>query len=102
MLQLHYTGIESDIPLLYALQRPVFENCSCIADSLASQSLQRGSPYGFNDTDALSSLLLSNGTAVDGRCDQECNKLGPFLVLIGVIIFLILILYVPYIITTVR
>jgi hypothetical protein len=65
--------------------------------------LERGSPYyGVNDTAALSSLLLTNGTAVDGRCDQGCNKLGPFVVVTAVMIFLILTLYVPYIITTVR
>ena len=82
----------------------MFENCSCIADNLASQLLERGSPhgYGINDTDTLSSLLLTNGTAVDGRCDQGCNKLGPFLFITAVIIFFILTLYVPYIITTVR
>ena len=81
----------------------MFENCSCIADNLASQLLERGSPYyGVNDTDALSSLLLTNGTAVDGRCDQGCNKLGLFLVLIAIALFLIFILQVPYVIITVR
>ena len=58
---------------------------------------------GFNDTDALSSLsLLPNSTATDGRCDQGCNKLGVFLALTAVVLFLIFTLYVPYIVITIR
>ena len=56
----------------------------------------------INDTDIVSSILLTNATATDGRCDQGCNMLGLFLALIAVAIFFIFMLQVPYVIITVR
>ena len=83
-------------------QRPVFENCSCIADNLASQLIQQETYNGINDTGTPTSILLSNSTATDGRCDLGCNKLGLFLAFIAVALFLMFILQVPYVIITVR
>ena len=56
----------------------------------------------INDSDILSSVLLTNGTATDGRCDQGCKMLGVFLAVIAVALFLIFMLQVPYVIITVR
>ena len=41
-------------------------------------------------------------TAKDGICDQGCNKLWIFLVILGLYLFLIFILNVPNVIITVR
>jgi len=79
----------------------VFQNCSCIAGNLATQTLNT---TGFESSDIyqLTTDLLSNATAVEGRCDQGCNLLGVFLAVIAVALFLIFMLQVPTVIITVR
>ena len=43
-----------------------------------------------------------NATAVDGTCPHFCNKMGIFLGIIFITLFLIFILQVPNIVITVR
>lgn len=45
---------------------------------------------------------LVNGTAVDGRCYQGCNKLGIYLGVVFFALLFIFILQVPNVIITVR
>ena len=72
---------------------PVFGNCTCVADNLANMQ---------NDPSLFSSFLIDNATATDGRCPQNCNKLGLWLLIIGVVIFLIFLLRVPTLLITIR
>ncbi len=55
-----------------------------------------------SDLAQLTSDLLPNGTVTEGRCDQGCQLIGPFLLVIGIALFLIFMLQVPYVIITVR
>ena len=79
----------------------VFENCSCVAESLALQLVNASNPLN-SDLSQLTFDLSSNSTATEGMCDQGCNLLGLFLVFIALALFLIFMLQVPYIIITVR
>jgi len=75
-------------------QMPVFENCSCVASNLFFQS---------NTTfPRTSDLFLSNSTAQNGKCPMECHTLPLFLVLIGIVLFLIFMLKIPTVIITLR
>ena len=76
---------------IVVLQDTSFENCGCIADRMQQ-----------NDTISDLNLYDVNGGAVDGRCDQGCNKLGLFLGIMFVALLLIFILQVPNVIITVR
>ena len=53
----------------------MFENCSCVADS---------------------------GTAESGICATECHTLPLFLVLVGIVLFLVFMLKIPTVIITLR
>ena len=45
---------------------------------------------------------ITNGSAVDGKCDQGCNKMGLFLGVLFVGLLLVFVLQVPNIVITVR
>ena len=49
-----------------------------------------------------SRVILGNMTAKDDICDQGCNKLRIFLVILGLYLFLLFILNVTNVIITVR
>lgn len=80
----------------------MFENCTCVSSNLASQLFNTTPQYMNTDLTQLTFDLSINGTAKEGRCDQGCNLIGPFLVVIGIALFLIFMLQVPYVIITVR
>lgn len=68
------------------MQEISFQNCSCIAGQLELRDV----------------TSLDNSSAVEGQCDQGCNKLGLYLGVIFFALLLIFILQVPNIIITVR
>ena len=74
------------------MQRPNFENCSCVVANLASS---------LNLSTSDQAILL-NGTATDGVCDNGCENLGLFLGLLLVMVFLLFILEVPNFVVTMR
>ena len=75
----------------------MFENCSCVAEHLYQLS---------NDNFAASSVFpwsyLANSTAASGMCSTDCRNLGPFLVCVGILIFLVFVLKIPSILVTMR
>ena len=76
------------------MQRPTFSNCSCIAENLLSMS--------ESDQFSVPSQLYPNSTAVEGKCPQDCNTLGLWLLLIAVVVFLIFVLRIPTLLITIR
>ncbi len=81
--------MENDMTFgIVMLQVTSFDNCTCIADRIMN--------------DHLHNFTVSSGTAVDMKCEQQCNKLGVFLAVIFLAILLIFILEVPNVIITVR
>lgn len=74
---------------------PVFSNCACISESLSSMNT---STHIFSTP----SQLLGNSTATAGRCPQKCNTLGIWLLLIGIVVFLIFVLRIPTLLITIR
>lgn len=75
------------------MQEPHFDNCTCVGDRMEQSSNYTLSAFITN---------TSNATAVDGQCDQGCNKLGIFLGIMFIALLLIFILQVPNIVITVR
>jgi len=67
----------------------ILESCSCVADSLKMDNLT------YQDG------AIQN-TATDGKCPQNCNTLGIWLVLIALVIFLIFAMRVPTLLITMR
>ena len=65
---------------------PVFENCRCVPDYQSNASV----------------LSLGNGTAENGICATECHTLPLFLVLVGIVLFLVFMLKIPTVIITLR
>lgn len=57
---------------------------------------------GGSEDFSMASHLLRNSTAVEGKCPQGCKTLGLWLVLVGIVIFLIFMLRIPTILITVR
>ena len=51
---------------------------------------------------SLDELLLSNSTAANAQCPEECDKLPVFLVSVGLVLYLVLILKIPSVIITLR
>ena len=81
-------------------QDPIFENCSCIADSLWQGSSHGVIAPSIASLDEL--LLLSNSTAANAQCPEECDKLPVFLVSVGLVLYLVFILKIPSVIITLR
>ena len=80
-----------DVIPFVAMQRPIFENCSCVAANLAlSLNL------------STSEEILMNDTATEGVCDNGCRNFGLFLGLVLVMTFMLFILEVPNIVITIR
>ena len=69
------------------MQEVSFDNCACIFDRI---------------TNITSKFAMSNGTAVNGICEQSCNKLGIFLVVVFLVLILLFMLQVPNVVITVR
>ena len=65
---------------------PVFENCRCVPNYQSNASV----------------LSLGNGTAENGICATECHTLPLFLVLVGIVLFLVFMLKIPTVIITLR
>ena len=73
------------------LQYPIFENCSCVAASLAAR-LELASEE----------EVLTDSFAVGGMCDNGCNLFGVFISLSLLALFLLFILEVPNVVITIR
>ena len=65
---------------------PVFENCRCVLNYQSNASVSS----------------LGNGTAESGICATECHTLPLFLVLVGIVLFLVFMLKIPTVIITLR
>ena len=79
--------------IFIALQNPVFENCSCIAEGLG----------GPNTSFVFAERLRINGTADSRLCEKDCTlTLVVFVIGIFAMIFTIFLLKVPTIIITIR
>ena len=81
-----------------SLQRPVFENCSCVAANLGLRQLTDNITTEFLSDEE----ILAMSTATEGQCDNGCIGLGPFLALSIIALFLIFLLQVPNIFVTIR
>ena len=79
-----------------SLQRAVFENCSCVAEKFYHH------PNAAVSEDSYWSLVLTNGTASDGKCKQDCNTMPVFLVFVAIFLFLVFIIKIPTYIITLR
>jgi hypothetical protein len=76
------------------LQETNLFDCECVSESL----------LGMTSDDDISSPMhfLPNSTATLGQCPQGCNTLGLWLLLIGVVVFLIFVLRIPTLLITIR
>ena len=81
--------------MVCVLQIPMFENCSCIANNLYDDMLSTGMASGYRN-------LLSNSTAARGLCEASCSFLPGFLAVVGIFIFLIFLIRVPFALVTIR
>lgn len=72
------------------MQRPFFENCTCILENLA---------LGANMS---MDMLATMSTATEGTCDNGCVSFGIFMGLSVIGLFLIFIIEVPNIFITIR
>lgn len=79
-------------------QRPVFENCSCVAANLGLEQLTENMTTKFLTDEE----ILTTSTAAEGVCDNGCISLGPFLGLTVIVLFLLFFLQVPNIFVTIR
>lgn len=76
------------------MQQPTLSNCSCITENLFSMS--------ESDQFSIPSQFYPNSTAEVGKCPQDCNTLGLWLLLIAVVVFLIFVLRIPTLLITIR
>lgn len=82
----------------FNLQKPVFENCSCVAEHFYLDSIT--DPTVTNTRELLE--FTGNSTAANGMCSTNCHLLGPFLFLCGLLIFLLFVLKIPNVLVTIR
>ena len=76
----------------------MFENCSCVVENFYQDSKNTVA----NHKDVSLEEYTGNGTATDGKCKLSCNKLGLFLLSIGILVFLIFVLKIPVVLITIR
>lgn len=66
----------------------VFENCTCIAESLVKST---------DGTITIDDVLYNNSTIEEGLCSNSCTLMfGLFVILLFVLVFLLLMLEIPY------
>ena len=57
---------------------------------------------GMNSLPEVESEVLANSSATVGKCTQECNTVGLWLLLIGLVVFLAFVMQTPVTIVTIR
>ena len=64
-----------------------FNNCTCVMES-------------FVNSTSVNNNTLAN--AVNGNCDTDCNRLWIYFVFLGLLIYLLLVIHIPYFYATLR
>ena len=87
--------------LLLTKQAPVFENCSCVAENIYHSSNESLATH-QQTTLVQEYNVMGSSTAINGKCKTNCRNLGFFLLVVGMIVFLVFLLKIPTILVTIR